>query len=138
MRLKASRPSFRSGADLWEHRATLLPNLVFIPRTRDQLEAILEGDPVLESVWTKLIGIDRAIEAWRRTNSAHPVFPFNVRPESRRRMGLVSFNDANGVSRSFSDHTDFAPGEGRLHFIVEAEPVRHALVGHIGRKLGIG
>ncbi|MBB3349813.1 hypothetical protein [Sphingomonas sp. BK069] len=133
-----SLPQFSSGAELWLNREALLPRLRFIPRTRAQIEGILEGDPVLESVWGKLMGIDRAIETWRRTGGARPRFPFNVRPESRSRMGLVAFNDADGNSRAFSDHTDFAPGEGRIHFIVGVEPDRHALIGHVGRKLGIG
>lgn len=132
------RPPIRNGADLWTHRVELLPNLEFIPRTRVQIEGILTGDPLLDQVWIKLSGLDQAIATWRVAQTAHPMFPFNVRPESRRRMHLVRFNDADGVERTFSDHTDLAPIEGRVHFIVESEPHRHALVGHVGRKLGIG
>ena len=132
------RPRFRNGCELWAHRAELFPNLVFIPRTRTQIECILAGDPLLDQAWTKLSGIDKAIAAWGTTRSAYPLFPFNVRPESKSRMGLVEFNDANGILRIFSDHADLAPIEGRIHFIVELEPRRRALIGHVGRKLGIG
>lgn len=133
-----NRPTFRDGSELWRIRSDLLPNLRFISRTRAQLEGILEGDPVLDSIWLKLQGLDQAISDWQRTGSAHPIFPFNTRPESRTRLPLVEFTDDNGVVRQFSQHVYFSPGEGRLHFDLEINPVRHAIVGHIGRKLGIG
>lgn len=132
------RPPIRNGSYLWTNRAELLPNLEFIPRTREQIEAILAGDPLLDHVWAKLAGLDQAIATWGIAQTPYPMFPFNVRPESRRRMHLVRFNDANGIERTFSDHADIAPIEGRVHFIVESEPRRHALIGHVGRKLGIG
>ncbi|ACB94413.1 hypothetical protein [Beijerinckia indica] len=132
------KPTFQNGRELWASRSELLPNLRFIPRTRPQIEGILEGDPALLSIWTKLAGIDQAIALWSQEKSDHPIFPFNVRPESRSRLHLVSFNDENGSPRTFSDHVDFAPGEGRIHFIIEPNPRRHAIVGHLGRKLGIG
>ncbi len=131
-------PVIRHGAELWERRAELLPNLVFIPRTRAQLEVLLHGDPMLHQAWIKLSGIDQAIQIWKIAGGPYPMFPFNVRPESNSRRTLVEFRDAEGNSRSFSDHCDLAPTEGRIHFIVETEPQPHALIGHVGRKLGIG
>jgi hypothetical protein len=132
------RPCFRDGKELWALKEELLPNLVFIPRTRAQIEAILFGVPLLEQVWIKLSGIDRAIATWGVAKTPYPTFPFNVRPESQNRMALVRFRDAQGVERTFSEHADLAPIEGRIHFIVETEPQRRALIGHVGRKLGIG
>ena len=132
------KPTIANGAELWERRAELLPNLVFIPRTKSQLQGILSGDPMLEQAWIKLSGIDQAIEAWKVTESSYPMFPFNVRPESTSRRGLAEFEDDKGKKRIFSDHCDLAPTEARIHFIVEPMPQRHALIGHIGRKLGIG
>jgi len=131
-------PVFSGGAELWERRVELLPNLLFIPRTRAQLQAILPGDPILAQVWIKLNGIDQAIEAWKITKGSYPMFPFNVRPESRSRRAMAEFEDIEGNKRTFSDHCDLAPTESRIHFIVETAPQRHALIGHIGRKLGIG
>ncbi|MEP9386493.1 hypothetical protein [Mesorhizobium sp. KR9-304] len=131
-------PAIADGAELWERRAELLPNLAFIPRTRAQLQGILAGDPMLEQAWVKLRGIDQAIEAWKIVQGAHPMFPFNVRPESKSRRGLAEFQDADGNPRIFSDHCDLAPTEARIHFVVEVNPERRALIGHVGRKLGIG
>ena len=131
-------PDVESGVALWNRREELFPNLVFIPRTRPQIENLMNGDPQLRSIVHRLSGIDTAIGTWLIANAAYPSFPFNVRPESRTRQNLVCFNDADMVERVFSDHTDFTPGEGRIHFIVMSEPRRHGLVGHVGRKLGIG
>ena len=131
-------PEIAHGAELWQRRAELLPNLIFIPRTQGQLEDILHGDPMLEQLWIKLSGIDKAIAAWKIAGGPHPMFPFNVRPESRSRRKLAEFKDAEGYRRVFSEHCDLAPTEGRIHFIVETNPQPHALIGHIGRKLGIG
>jgi hypothetical protein len=131
-------PTIAHGAELWNRRAELLPNLVFIPRTRAQLEDIRPGDPMLNQAWIKLSGIDKAIEAWKVTNGRYPMFPFNVRPESRTRRALAEFRDCEGNICIFSDHCDLAPTEGRIHFMVRTDPRRHALIGHIGRKLGIG
>lgn len=131
-------PQIATGAELWERRSELFPNLVFIPRTQAQLENILAGDPMLKQAWIKLSGIDRAIGVWKVTKGPHPMFPFNVRPESRSRRALAKFKDADGLTRTFSEHCDLAPTEGRIHFIIETEPRTHALIGHIGRKLGIG
>jgi hypothetical protein len=131
-------PAIVRGRELWERRAEILPNLVFIPRTQAQLEGILSGDPMLVHTWTKLRGIDKAIEVWKISERRYPMFPFNVRPESRSRRALAEFRDAEGKLHIFSDHCDLAPTEGRIHFIVEANPNPHALIGHVGRKLGIG
>lgn len=131
-------PTVASGAELWARRDELLANLKFIPRTRAQIEGILAGDPMLDQAWIKLSGIDQAISAWKVAKGPYPMFPFSVRPESKSRQKLVKFNDAEGYERTFSDHCDLAPTEGRIHFIVESEPEPHVLVGHVGRKLGIG
>lgn len=129
---------FKNGKQLWNAREEVLPNLAFIPRTEGQICGILDGDPTLSSIWNKLLGIDQAIAVWREAGATVPSFGFNVRPESRSRLSLVDFADNDGVTQSFSLHTDFAPGEGRIHFIVESTPSRRALIGHVGRKLGIG
>lgn len=127
-----------SGAQMWERRAELFPHLSFIPRTRAQLEALLSGEPQLRSVLARLKAIDVAIGDWRVSNSEYPMFGFNMRPESQSRMHLPVFSDSDGVQQTFSLHADFAPGEGRIHIQLRTDPQRHAVVGHVGKKLGIG
>jgi len=135
---EALTPTVEDGQALWARREELFPYLRFIPRTRQQLEGLQGGDPVLASVVEVLTDIDEAVGHWARTGTAHPVYPFSVRPESRPRKNLTEFRDADNVKREFSDHCSFGPIEGRVHLILETAPSRHALIGHVGRKLGIG
>lgn len=130
----------RDGAETWDRRAELFPNLVFIPRVKSQLCALLKGERVFDAVYVRLREIDRSVGDWRESESGHPTWPFRVRPESGTRIaeGLVTFQTEDGVHRIFSDHCDFTPDEGRIHFILESQPARSALIGHVGRKLGIG
>ena len=131
-------PHVENGADLWARREELFPNLRFISRTRQQLEDLKAGDLVLDNVVEALTGLDQAIGRWAQTGANHPTYPFSVKPESKSRKALTQFHDDDGVTREFSDHCRFSPIEGRIHFILETEPRRHALVGHVARKLGIG
>ena len=93
---------------------------------------------MLEQLWIKLSGINKAVSEWASGSVPYPIFPFNVRPESSTRKKFVKFNDSDDIERTFSDHADLAPTEGRIHFLLLSEPKKHALVGHVGRKLGIG
>lgn len=133
-----SVPIVESGVQLWQERAALFPHLEFIPRTRDQIEDMAQGHPCLAPVFEKLLGLESAVAAWHRQETPYPVYPFGVNGESRTRRGLTAFQDNSGAIRYFEDHAKFTPDEGRIHFILMSDPQRHALVGHVGRKLGIG
>ena len=133
-------PGVRDGFELWERRAEIFPGLKFIPRVRAQIEALLAGERVFNVVQRKLAEINRAALDWREGNTEFPVFECHVRPESSSRIdeGLVNFKDANGFLRTFSNHLDYGPAENRLHFIYDTDPNKHILIGHVGRKIGIG
>jgi hypothetical protein len=130
----------RDGTDLWERRAKLLPYLEFIPRVRPQVVEFKRGDRAFRSAYARLADINRDIGIWTERGTPHPDWSFYVRPESDTRInaGLVDFQLSDGSTQTFSDHADFGPIEGRIHFRVEVAPCRHALIGHVGRKLGIG
>ncbi|MGF6227145.1 hypothetical protein QFZ27_001100 [Inquilinus ginsengisoli] len=139
--LRASTiPTFSDGAELWERRGAIFPNLQFIPRVKAQIEHLKSGDRVLYAAARRLGDIDADVGDWSSRDAAVPTWRCFVRPESATRInkGLVDFSDAQGVVQTFSDHADFGPAEGRIHFKLQTEPVRHALIGHVGRKLGIG
>ncbi len=131
------RPQAANGAEIWARRAEIFRNLDFIPRTRRQLEHLQHGDPLVDVVLDMLIKLDRAIGIWRETRSEKPPWPFWVRREPEGREELTRFEDDGGRTHLFSLHADYAPGENRLHLLLVDNPIRHALVGHIGRKLGI-
>ena len=128
------------GADLWARRAELLPCLTFLPRVRGQLEGMKSGERVFVSALRRLHEINSNVQRWRDSGDPHPNWSCHMRPESENRInkGLVDFVDAEGVKATYSDHADFGPAEGRIHIRLEAKPSRHAIVGHVGRKIGIG
>ncbi|TJW00075.1 MAG: hypothetical protein E5W97_30295 [Mesorhizobium sp.] len=136
--IAAATPNVNSGVELWARREVLFPHLRFIPRTRPQLEALLQGDPVFEAVLTRLVELDKAVRHWRENHLARPPYSFSVTKESRTRLALVAFPDDAGTVHSFSDHAKFGPIEGRLHFVLVSGVDGFALIGHVGRKLGIG
>lgn len=131
-------PKVSSGYDLWNNREILFPNIRFIPRTEKQIVSILEGNPMLKQLKIKLSGIDKAVAEWSANIVPHPVYPFNVRPESSTRIKYTKFKDNSGIERTFSDHADLAPTEARIHFLLLTDPCKIALIGHVGRKLHIG
>lgn len=131
-------PTVVDDVELWATREQLFPYSHFIPRVKDQIEALQNGNPSLPQILSRLLELNAAVGEWSTTGRAHPVFPFNRRPESSpKRRKLVTF-EVKGIDKVFSEHCDFGPIEGRLHYIVEAQPFRHALIGHVDRKLGIG
>jgi hypothetical protein len=133
-------PAVHDGAELWARRTELLPNLRFIPSVEGQLTPLGHGDPNLQGAVERLVEIDEAIAGWRKNGTAKPDYASSVVPESRQRRqkGLADFHDATGTKRTFSLHARYGPDENRIHLILETDPERHALIGHVGRKLGIG
>jgi len=134
------RTGAQDGQELWDRRQELLPHLRFIPRVRAQLLDFQHGDRSFRSAYARLVEINDAVGEWRNSGAEHPSWPCRISPESEIRinMGLVDFQNDEGKSLTFSDHARFSPIEGRIHFRIEVEPHRHAIIGHVGRKLGIG
>lgn len=130
-------PVVQDGAEIWDRRSDLFPHLRFIARTKGQLVELQHGDPLVAVVLEKLLKLDEAIRLWRETGAQSPPYPYFIRPESQTREKYAWFSDDAGTQRLFSLHGDYAPGENRFHFILEDQPTRSALVGHLGRKLGI-
>jgi hypothetical protein len=128
------------GGELWARREELFPNLKFIPRTESQIKSLLAGQDLFRQVYSLLLKLDAAIEAWDPSTQKAPPYSFKERPESPGRIeeGTVSFQDADGYTRTFSSHVYVAPPPHRIHWLVETAPKKIALVGHVGRKLGIG
>jgi hypothetical protein len=128
------------GGDLWARREELFPSLHFIPRVRAQIEGMRAGDRALASATRRLSEIEASVKRWAENASAVPEWSCYMRSESASRInkGLVNFADDEGTTITFSDHADFGPGEGRIHIFLRTLPTRHCVVGHVGRKLGIG
>gem|GEM_PF-3442992 len=139
--LFAPEPSLpQDGRALWRDRAELFPHLAFIGRVRPQLEAFEHGDERLRQVWKRFGKLDRAVGTWDPAVSKQPVYGIEVKEESESRIdaGLVDFQDDEGITRPFSLHFSVTPDPHRVHFRLETAPTARAVIGHVGRKLGIG
>jgi len=132
-----AHPDVHDGAEIWHRRAELFPNLRFIARVEAQLSGLPHGEPLVRVILELLLNLDKAIGSWRETGVERPPYATRIRRESSSREKYVWFTDDTGINRLFTQHGHFTPGAGRFHFILEEEPVRSALVGHIGDKLGV-
>lgn len=128
------------GAELWARREELFPYLEFIPRTKSQVSGMKVGEHLFLQAHSHLEKLNEAIREWDPTTMFAPEFPFQVRPESQSRIndGLVDFSERDGSVSTFSEHIYLAPPPHRLHFLIKAAPRKVAVIGHLGRKLGIG
>lgn len=129
-----------NGAELWERRSELFPNLEFIPRTKNQIMRLGAGEHLFLQTQAALSKLNRSVEEWDPKQTPVPSYPFHVRPESESRIneGLFDFDDGSGTTVTFSPHVYLAPPPHRLHFVIRSVPRKMAVIGHVGRKLGIG
>jgi hypothetical protein len=134
--MEACRQAVRDGLDLWQRRAELFPRLDFLPRVEAQFRAILPGHPWFAATIERLKELDAAVHSWDPTSASSPNWPCLVTPEHEMRKLLCKFADLDEVVRCFDLHARFTPGEGRIHFRLDAAR-RRAIIAHVGMKLGI-
>lgn len=125
--------SLRAGADIWEARADLYPNVQFLPRVEGQLRDLVP-EWVLP-VANRLRTLQDAAASWDPRKEAEPPW-INVTPEGEVRKRLCWFADGD-VKALFDLHARFTPGAGRIHLRLIPEE-RKIRIAHIGRKLGLG
>lgn len=124
----------RNGAQIWEERAALFPNVQFLPRVERQLRE-LRPDWVTPLAW-ELRRIDDSLADWDVSVRSVPVWRSKITVEGEQRKLLCRFTDLDGQVRVFDLHGRFTPGAGRVHFRLVPEEGK-ARVAHVGLKLGI-
>lgn len=125
--------SFRTGAEIWEARGDLYPNLQFLDAVRDHLYELRE-DWVIPVAY-RLRTLDSAIEGWDPLTSTMPDhLGSKVTPEAEQRKRLCYFTDLDGRSRLFDLHARFTPGAGRVHLRLVGED-RKIRIAYIGPKI---
>lgn len=123
-----------SATRLWEERADYFPSLRFLPRVRQDLEAMqLPGFVQVRGLLTRL---QESAARWDPTVAAVPAWQgAKVTPEHEQRRRLCLFTDEDGEEHCYDWHARFTPEAGRLHF--RLMPERRALeVAYIGPKIG--
>ncbi|MEU3912032.1 hypothetical protein [Streptomyces sp. NPDC029721] len=123
-----------SPARLWEERADFFPSLRFLPRARQDLDAL--QPPAFVQVRGLLARLEESAARWDPAETAVPAWQgARITPEHERRRLLCHFTDEEGAEHCYDLHGRFTPGAGRLHF--RLMPNEGALeIAYIGRKIG--
>ena len=130
--------SIRSGADLWEHRAQLFPQLKFGTDVKKSLLGEIISGPRLEQILLKLQRLNSAAHSWTSGAFGHADIGMKVTPESRSTMQATpedhTFHcEDRKEDVLFTWHCRLTPGAWRLYY----EAIRPGLlsVGYIGPKM---
>lgn len=124
-----------SGAQLWIHRQTLYPHLLFGPDVEAHVGRIDAG--LLSVVMNRLVQLNEAAGEWEAGPA--PLWPCKVTPESEKTMAdrrlrqTRVFRSTAGTREVFEWHARFGAG-GRIHLRFEAAE-RTVEVGYIGMHL---
>ncbi len=124
----------RTPDELWQYREKWYPNIAFLPPVRSQIRRLGGANPSFGQVVEKLGALQDSLSDWDGTGL--PNWRVSVTGEYGQREKFCWFEDFDGVSRLFEDHTKFAPGAGRVHFRLDGAN-RRIIVAYVGRKLGI-
>ena len=123
--------------ELWEHRASAFPNLVFGRDIRRQLENV--NPKHRSSIIRCLRHLEDASREWQRKGGSMPPWSINVRNESdsvkqnRRLNKRRLFRTQSGKKEFFMWHADYDDG-GRVHLRFDAE-TKKVEIGYIGKHL---
>ncbi|WP_405487950.1 hypothetical protein [Streptomyces sp. NBC_00096] len=126
--------SVDSAARLWEERGDFFPSLRFLPRARQDLDAL--QPPAFVQVRGLLARLEESAARWDPAEAAAPAWQgAKITPEHEQRKRLCHFTDEEGEDHCYDWHGRFTPGPGRLHFrLLPEEGVLE--IAYIGRKLG--
>ena len=124
----------RTPEELWQFRTKWYPDVAFLPPVRSQLRKLGAASPSFRQVVEKLTSLQESLSDWNGTGL--PNWRVSVTGEYGGREEFCWFEDFDGVSRLFEDHTKFAPGAGRIHFRLDGAN-RRIIVAYVGRKLGV-
>jgi hypothetical protein len=129
----------RDGFDLWKRRTDLFPSLSFCEITKQQIQSLKAGDPILRQVVKRLFELESSCKQWKSGNFNWDSLPSKATPESEsRRQRLKSkltIQCPDGKERLFSLHLRMTPGGWRLYFSTDNLPPGNIIIGYIGSKI---
>ncbi len=126
------------GCDIWTHRTTLFPHLLFCEAVEKQLQGVLQGHPLLQQIIKRLYALNTACENWCDGPDSYEGIPGRMSPESNVTLQKYThehtFLCPDGVNRLFSWHARLTPSAWRIYFYRDDEK-KTLTIGHIGHKL---
>lgn len=132
------RTVVRDGAELWNLKNDLFPNLIFCATARAQVQSLSAGNPMLRQVVKRLEELENYCKTWTSGAFDLDSFPSKASPESDSRLQMfrheLTISCPDGEKRLFSLHLRMTPGAWRLHFSVELGPGK-IIIGYIGPKI---
>ncbi len=130
------RVDVRDGADLWNRREDLFPNLSFCESVHTQLSELRTGSPMLSLVLEQLAVLQEFAQTWQAGPFDYTKIPARVSPESESTLNQYSkertFRCPDGQERLFDWHLKINWQAWRIHFIPQPGMVT---IGYIGRHL---
>lgn len=129
----------RDGFDLWKRRKNLFPSLSFCEMTKQQIQSLKAGDPILRQVVKRLFELESSCKQWKSGNFNLDSLPGKATPESQSRLqrlkSKLTIQCPDGKERLFSLHLPMTPGGWRLYFSTENLPPGNIIIGYIGSKI---
>lgn len=130
-------PPPANGAELWESRESLFPNLDFCGSVEEQIKILRGNEPRFRAVMRGLQDLQNYCESWNTQN--FDIHQLNhASGESQSTLNMYSnertFRCPDGEPRLFDWH--LKRGDTRIHFFDFPEPKR-ILVGYAGAHLRI-
>lgn len=138
IKMRLSGP-IHDGANLWEQRELLFPNLQFCESVAPQLATLHAGDPMVHFVEKKLRELDQFCQEWQRREGSFDYrdIPGKGGPESQPTLDKLGhlrvFRCPDGSERLFTFHVRLSIS-WRLHYFPLTEK-RQLIIGYIGIHL---
>jgi len=133
-----TKPSIPHGRILWLKRNLLYPNLFFCENVKDQIIHLNDSHPEFIQIKKRLFELEEYCQQWNQGQFNAAELPSKVTPESASRLQeletKLTFLCPDNVSRTFSWHSRYTPGAGRIYFFPENN-LRKIFIGYIGRKI---
>lgn len=108
-----------NGTILWLEREIFFPNLIFCKNVRKMIENFNSSMPAFVQITQRLFELETyAVGRGNRFNPDH--LPTKISPESVTRLNdfaqELTWECPDGIHRTFSWHSRYTPGAGRIHF----------------------
>jgi hypothetical protein len=126
------------GTELWKRKEELFPGLLFCESVKHQLQGVLHGQLLLDSIYNRLSELEQFCADWSQGSFDPQKLPSKTTPESTTTLKMFeaehTFRCPDDQYHIFSWHVRLTPDAWRIYFYVEDDK-KSLIIGHIGHKL---